>query len=382
MTAARGGNGAGAGRAFWITLALLFTGTLALLLLAALRDVTVPGRAAAPAEPAEERDAGGPAPARQPEPTYTLPPGSLQRAAQAAARDAAQAVRARARAALAGVFAPVQAAIPAYADYHYSVLGEYAELARAALGGRLGPQLDARLGAGIEERLLGGLDGRLDAALAELDALYGAVFARSLRVRIAAAIPPPERQRPLAEASRLAIDDTLRRLQLSAPLAAAAAGGTGALALKQILASTAAAVAAKSAGKAAGKGALKLGGSVAGGAGSGAAAGAFLGPVGAAVGGIAGAAAAWISVDWLVIRADEYLHRDDFESRLRALLGQQEARLRARIDAALEARGTRLAGRSLRELHGAAAAPEPAAPSEQRRDQHDQGGDETDAPDQ
>ena len=246
------------------------------------------------------------------------------------------------------------------------MVGEYTELASAALGERLAP--------GIEERLLGGFEERLTLLLGHTDERYRSVFQDRFRAGIENAIPAPERDLPLAGASQYAIDTTLRRAQFGLPLAGITASGAAALGIKQVLGVAAGAAAAKTTGKLAGKTLLKTGS----GAAAGATAGSVLGPAGAAAGGLTAGVATWFGVDWIVIKADEYLHRDEFESGLREMVEAQERQLAARITRALEARSRQLGGRSLRGAHEAAQSRD----SDQRGDQHDHRGQETDRPDQ
>ena len=66
-------------------------------------------------------------------------------------RAAADAVRLQIGPMLDAAYQPAYDAIPIYADYHYSVWGEYAELGTAAIGD---------VGAHMEELLFGGLEPR------------------------------------------------------------------------------------------------------------------------------------------------------------------------------------------------------------------------------
>jgi hypothetical protein len=342
-------TGSLAGRAFWLTLILLFAATVTLVLLAS-RPTAPPADLSPPAAAPTPEQAASSDPA--PSPTaIDLAPGTLERIVETAAREAQRVTAAQLERELALLFAPVYAAIPRYADHHYSLAGEYSELIRAALAGRVSPALDARLGESIEARLLDGFDSRLEAALAALSTHYSAVFGAALAEQLESALPANPAALPLAPATQIAIDEALARARIGMPLAAIAATGAGTLAMKRALSTAAAAAAAKAAGKLAGKTLLKAGSSAVGGAGAGAATGTAVGgPVGAVVGGMIGATAAWIGVDWLVIRTDEYLNREAFEAELSQVVADEEQRLREALLEALQATSGALGGRSLRDI--------------------------------
>ena len=95
-----------------------------------------------------------------------------------------------------GVYAPVYAAIPAFAEFHYSVVGEYIELGLSVVGG-LERRLHSDLFSGFDERLdtaTGGLAQQFvvayEAALGEqVDALFadeplGAVLGEATRIAL------------------------------------------------------------------------------------------------------------------------------------------------------------------------------------------------------
>jgi len=284
--------------AFFTTIGVLCAATLILIALAALR------------------------------PTSYDPPASTVAAWIA---EAAQRASAETEAAVADemrvVFAPVYAAIPAYADFHYSVLGEYIELTEAATGA---------VAQGVEDRLFPDFDQRYAAALARIDPVFAERFAAAL-AEISAR---PEGALPLGDATRAALADAQARMSVTAPLATVAAAGVGKAAAKALskallktLAKTAAKTGLKTGAKAAG-----IGGGMAAGAGI----GSVLGPPGALLGGVIGGVATWIAVDYAVIKIDEVLNRDAFEAELRALIDAERARLTQGVLAALATRAEAL----------------------------------------
>lgn len=219
------------------------------------------------------------------------------------------------------VYAPVHAAVPGYADFHYSVLGEYTELTEAALG---------QMAGAMEARLYAGFEARLTEATGRIEAERAAVFAANLQSGVAAELPEGTL---LGEATRVAMADAVARVRLSAPLAAVSAA-TGPAAVKAVAATLArklgARIAAKAGAKVAGKGAGVLGG-----AGTGAGFCAPGGPLASAACGIIGGVVAWVAVDYAAIKLDEYFNRDEFEADLHKLIEEDRAAMAAALRAAL-----------------------------------------------
>jgi hypothetical protein len=107
-----------AGWGFFLVLAALLLVTLALLALAHHEaGRTPPSRPAQSETPPAER---------------SLPESRVGKIIQDAASQATRDTLPDVEEAIAALFAPVRAAIPPYADFHYSVRGEYTELAEAA----------------------------------------------------------------------------------------------------------------------------------------------------------------------------------------------------------------------------------------------------------
>jgi len=218
------------------------------------------------------------------------------------------------------LYAPVYAAIPLYLDHHYSVVGEYAELLQAAA--------DMTLPRTMEADLFGGYDQRLAGVVDTLNKSFENAFASGL-VREGAAGEAPDEL--FAEARR----DALDRMKVTVPVAVttnvgvtAAAKAAAKIFAEKVLAK----VAVKSGGKAA---------AILAGVGTGAGLCWWAGP-GAGLCAIAGGTIAWFGVDYAVIKVDEFLNRDDFESDLRASIDQQKADTRAFLEQAFSARSDAL----------------------------------------
>ncbi len=272
-------------------------------------------------------------------------------ARRAAARQAS--LRARlerlAREGAARAFAPAAAKVPRFADWYYSLQGEYTRYAKA-IGGDLGGYLAGRfeamvMGPADLEGRLNRLNAELNAELAqglaagfadlsaELDRLSG-IHAQSAPV--AAERTEVRGRLDLDDwlAERMAVDaDELGR-EAAAALAAVGVGtvvakGLGAVVAKKVVAQVAGGkgfqVAVALLAQAGAKGAVKGGGVLAAGAG-GAAVCSPSGPVAVVCGAVA-AAVTWLAVDKAFIEVDEALHREQFEAELRAALAAEERRL-------------------------------------------------------
>ena len=220
-------------------------------------------------------------------------------------------------------YQPVYATIPHYADYHYSVWGEYASLGGALLG-----NVEDKL----QEVLFSGLGTRLGKVSADLDIIFNTAFATELETRAATTNPTNINLGPL---TRMAIDGTVSRMQVTAPVGTAAAIGTGA-AIK----AAATAMAQKVAAKLAIKAAAKTGGkwvAAAAGAGTGAVLCSWSGP-GAGLCAAAGGVGAWIVADYGIVKLDEYWNRDEFEADLETMIDEQKEAHRQALEQALAAR--------------------------------------------
>ena len=228
-------------------------------------------------------------------------------------------------------FTPVYERIPAFLDWHYSIVGQYTELGHAALGA---------LEEAIESRLFAELQERIGTATEAV----GRVMQEEMRaeienwVRREAQTVPPGLTTTYERMLEVTVADTVERFTVSAvPSAVAAivagAGSTVTVAVlakalaKKIMASTA----LKTVGKVTGKWWVRSGGAT-----GGAAVGSLLGPIGAVIGGVAGGVAAWLALDGAVVNIDERLHREGLERELIELVDEQKARVRSATSTAVD----------------------------------------------
>ncbi|UWQ47203.1 hypothetical protein [Leisingera aquaemixtae] len=241
----------------------------------------------------------------------------------AASKAALSKAQARIGSLLDAAYKPVYAGIPEYADYHYSVWGEYAELTAAALGD---------VGMKLQETLFDGLDKRLEEVSRDLDVTFVQTFRDNLYESLG---DGGDTGAVLGELTRVSLEDATNRTLVTAPVGSAVAIGT----FTGIKVSTKA-MAKKIAAKLAAKAAAKTGGKWAAtgvGAGAAAAACSWTGPgagLCAAVGGIG----AWIVTDAGILMLDEFWTRNDFEADLRTLVEQQKAEHQAYFESAIVAR--------------------------------------------
>ena len=203
------------------------------------------------------------------------------------------------------VYAPVYAAIPAYADFHFSIIGEYTELVAAVSGAAE---------AGVQERLYAGFQQRLNDAALQVDASFVDQYQTLLQQQLDAEATSSQTPTALRALTNEAISGAVERAAVTVPMAGVAAGVVGSGALKVVSSKIVSWVAAKFAAK----GALKTGSALAG-AGTATALCAWSGPI-AVVCGVAGGALAWIATDGAIVNLDEYLNRDEFEAELRSII--------------------------------------------------------------
>ncbi|KIN78173.1 hypothetical protein [Sulfitobacter mediterraneus] len=290
-----------ASRFFWATVALLAVATLALTVASSFQTTN-----------------------SSPQHSVEIEPTTLARILSDTAISAQKAVAPDIDAHLDAVYAPAYAAIPAYADFHYSVLGEYIELTAAATG---------QMSDAIHERLFDGFENRLTEAAAKLNKRYVEEYQRILEKQVAQQVSPGGATPLLGEVTDAVLQDAISRAHTTLPLATVAAGIVGSGSLKLVSATIAKKLAAKVAAKASAKGLAKGGGVIAG-AGGGALLCSWSGP-GAAVCGVVGGAAAWLLTDAVVVNIDEYFNREDFEDELRKMLVEDRAEKREQLTAAL-----------------------------------------------
>ena len=349
-----------AARAFWITLIVLAAVTILLVLLASR----------APVPPQTGLD---PEPARI---EVNLPSTAIQTYVERAARVANEKTEAILDSQLDYLFDPVAGAVHDYAEFHFSVLGEYAELLVAAAGGgrslwqrfidwrdgeaqvvldaetqaevdKLAEQAEGRIENAIQQRLYAGFDTRREQVERVLNSTFVTMFEREFQRLSSEGLAALGGGAMISGATRTALDGALARARVSKPIAMTVAVVSSA-ALTKFLAAALTKTALKSGAKLGGK-ALASGAGLAGGAATGAAIGTTLGPIGSAVGGVTGAVAAWISVDYAAIKIDEYLNRDEFEAGLYAHIAVQRKDFASALKAAIDLRELNVVGMTLKE---------------------------------
>ncbi len=254
-----------------------------------------------------------------------IEPTTLERILTDTAISAQKAVAPDIDAYLDDVYAPAYAAIPAYAEFHYSVLGEYVELTEAVSG---------QMSDALYERLFDGFEQRLATTAVVLDNRYAEEYQSILHEQISGQMLPDGTPLPLGEITDAVLQDALSRAQTTLPLASVAVGISGSSSLKLASATMAEKLAAKVAAKASAKG-LAKGGGVMAGAGGGALLCFWSGP-GAAVCGVVGGAAAWFLTDAVVVNIDEYFNREEFEAELREILNEDRAEKRELLAGVLQ----------------------------------------------
>ena len=291
-----------ASRYFWLTVCILAFATLALAALGSFRST----------EPA-------------PMPSVEVNPTKLEKLLSDSAIAAKEIIEPNIVSLLDTVYDPAYDAIPEYADFHYSLLGEYIELTEALTG---------QMSDALYERLFDGFEQRLANVASIIDQKYVEEYQRYLQERIAVQTSQEGISLPLGQVTNAVLQDAMARAQTTLPLAAAAAGIVGSGSIKLIAATIAKKLAAKIAAKASAKGLAKGGGLLTG-AGGGALLCAWSGP-GAVVCGIVGGTAAWFITDAAIINIDEYYNREDFEAELRAIIDEDRAEKHKVLVAALQ----------------------------------------------
>jgi len=255
------------------------------------------------------------------------------------------------------LFEPVEKQVPAFLDWYYSLGGEYTRLSGWALE-KMGFEGRALVVGRTEELLFEETDFRsrlvvLERGLATDAGRYAERTRTGWRRMMKAAlsdyeVPPPLNHARENDPRALDLDGLSsgvmadERSRLENRLALSGAGGiaTGALVWR-----TATRAAAASGGRVA---AARGAGRVASRAGSAALAGLGIcgatGPLAVGCGLVAGTAA-WISIDWAMIEADEWANRDRLEQRLREGLNGVRDDLRRQLSRALSERLEQLNGR-------------------------------------
>lgn len=240
-------------------------------------------------------------------------------------RKALDAVKPEVETLLDAAYAPVYDAIPHYADFHYSVLGEYTELTEAAFG---------TMTEAIEARLFDGMGERLSNLTQSLDQRFAVAYEEALQGSIEDNVSVEQIGLPFSEATTFVFDDVLSRSRTTLPVSTVAAGVVGGGGIKVVSAVIAKKMATNIAVKATARGVVKGGGVLAG-AGGGAFLCSWSGP-GAALCGAIGGVGAWLLADAAVVNIDEYFNREEFEADLRKLIDESRAESLDMINAALE----------------------------------------------
>jgi hypothetical protein len=250
------------------------------------------------------------------------------------------------------VFAGVRTRLPAFADWYYSLGGEYSRLGMAALA-----QLNLADGEYIAgkatsmlfpdtawEAALAGLDTRMLAALQGHQQRVSAEWLAELADRLAPyRVPAPLGADPgAARRAPLELDGFIARWVAEEQQAFAgrirmstAAGGSaaaGAVLWRRAAARTAAASGRAVAARGASRTAARAGGYATGGL----AACAATGPAAAGCALLAGAVA-WVATDWALLKVEEARNRDDLLAALDAGLAQLQAQMHADVLAAYDA---------------------------------------------
>ena len=257
---------------------------------------------------------------------HELEPTTIEEILSRASEATLQAVLQQADPILDGVYEPVYATIPDYADFHYSLVGEYSLLFMALQGG---------IGDDLQRQLFGGFQQRTNSALDELDSLSRELYKSNLDAEVRDALNAESAGALLGEATQFALDDAMAGARLSIPIAGAASiVGSGGL--KALTAGMATKLGTAIAAKATAKGAVKAGAALAG-AGGGAALCAWAGPF-AAICGVGGGIFAWLLADGAIVNIAELFNRDEFEDDLRKLVNEHKAEMKRRFEQALRER--------------------------------------------
>ena len=294
---------------------------------------------------------------------------------------------------LATAFEPVYARIPGFLDWHYSVTGQYTELALAVVNqlqnselaqaaldhlaesalahevaellrgwdftgavlDRLPAGVDRLQGAldqlqqGMDSRLLADLSDRIQLAAEDVETVMKNEMRNSIAQRIhdevqtlpahahvQAATPCPAGETAGLRTAyerilEAAVPHTIRRFTDSAVPTGIVAVGAG---VRGALAGRALVkgLSRRLLARLAGRTASARGSAAA----AGAAAGAVFGPLGAAVGGLAAGSAAWLLADIAVLFVDEHFNRDDLQRELTALVDEQKAEVEAAMSRAVD----------------------------------------------
>jgi len=220
-------------------------------------------------------------------------------------------------------FEPVYEQIPAFLDFHYSLLGEYTELA-AAFQNEVGADVERILfqAVGFDQRL----DDGIDTAVSEADAvLKGALERVNRRIRERLQLNSSD-MAVLANVVILSIEDAKSRFGGTEMMVKGTGAAVGTATVTTLIGKK---VAAKLAAKAVAKGTAKAAG-FGSGAASGGAVGLLCGPgawICAPVAAVVAGTTLWLVTDKMVIEVDQYLNRDEFAAAIRTEIDQERNRI-------------------------------------------------------
>ena len=206
-----------------------------------------------------------------------------------------------------GAFAPVYAGIPSLLDWHYSFMGQYAELGLALTG---------RLEEEIESRLFGELEQGISLAVADVGRVMQAEVLTEVERwfgREVTALPSGFRGGPRRALETL-LEDAKRHFAVSVGptvVGATVAGARTSVGVKTLT--------RELAEKLAGGAALRA-----------------AGPLMGRAAGFIVAAAAGVGIDIALRKLDELLNRDELEQALTALVDEEKERVKATLAGAVE----------------------------------------------
>ncbi len=220
------------------------------------------------------------------------------------------------------VFDPVYEQIPKFAEFHYSVTGEYTEIV-AALSGKMGGQVQEVLfkEIGFDENLKQKLD-----SIHEFSKNTILVAGQTVNGNIQNTMAlDDDEMNLLTKTLNLSTEDVKDRftsLKYTTIRGAGMAMGlsaTGSVLAKAMGKKLATKIATKAAVKAATKATT-----IVEGAGAGALGCAAGGPVASLICGIGGGALVWLTVDKFIVEIDEHFNREGFEKDLRDMVDEQK----------------------------------------------------------
>lgn len=242
------------------------------------------------------------------------------------------------------LFAQVEAQLPTFADWYYSLGGEYARLSMMVLEKNSGDYLQEKALELIYEPV--GFAQQVDILRLQADGTLLRVAEATRDAWLAEMIQaltgehaghrPPSMpvvlnlDHALAEMNRYSSPAFMQRMSVASGAATATAG----VVLFRAFAVRAAARSGTAlAARGAARGAARAG--AAAGAGSGAALCAPTGP-GALACALAGGVVSWVATDWALLKIDEYANRDELIDDLRASLAEERLQLEAQLRAAYD----------------------------------------------